>query len=102
MQTLTAPQVIRRAANLVRERGLAGRGVTLAGMVCWAVHGSPCRPRDLTPLESEHVAEALDCLEHALDSVTPAYERRAAAMGPRDVAHDLRTAAWALERSLSV
>jgi hypothetical protein len=110
----TAPEVIREAASLIAAKGfglmrgntIADRlgvfGINLSTAVSWAVHGSPCRPRDLTALEAEHVAEVLDLLEDDFRMPVDAYERRYADALPQHISHDLRCAAWNLENALGM
>ena len=110
----TAPEVIREAASLIASKGfglmrgstIADRlgvfGINLSTAVCWAVHGSPCRPRELNAVESEHVAEALDLIEDGLRMPIDAYERRYADALPQHISHDLRCVAWNLEAKLGM
>jgi hypothetical protein len=110
----TAPEVIREAASLIAQKGfglmrgstVADRlgvfGINLSTAVTWAVHGSPCRPRELNNIEAEHVAEALDLIEDGLRMPIDAYERRYADSYPQHIAHDLRCVAWNLEAQLGL
>lgn len=112
--TRTAPTLLREAARLINEHGwckLRGNqprslppgvfGLDLCVAACWAVHGSPCRPRDLDALESEMVAELLDTIEADLGMPVAAYEAKAAAVDPDQVSHDLRLIAWHVEAELN-
>lgn len=109
----TAPEVIREAASLIAAKGfglmrgnttadrLGVFGINLSTAVTWAVHGSPCRPRELDDVEAEHVAEALDLIEDGLRMPIDVYERRYADALPQHICHDLRCVAWNLEAELS-
>lgn len=87
--------------------GLAGCevgmfGLTLSAATCWAVHGCLCRPRDLSELESEWVAEVLDCLEAGFAMSIAEYERQFSTAFPTNIAAELRMIAWNLECELAV
>jgi hypothetical protein len=115
-QTLpkTAPVVIREAAQLITEKGfnvmrgnttahhLGLFGISLVTAVTWAVHGGPCRQRDLSPQESEWVAEVLDQLADELRMEPTVYESRFCNALPQNISSDLRLAAWNLERKLGL
>lgn len=110
----TAPEVIREAAQLITEKGFSTMrgdttahrlgcfGVSLVGAVTWAVHGSPCRQRDLVGNEPEWIAEVLDQLASELRMEPTVYEQRYCNALPQNVSSDLRLAAWNLERKLGL
>jgi len=77
-------------------------GVSITGAVTWAVHGAPCRQRDLVGMESEWVAEVLDQLAEELRMEPTVYERKHCNALPQLVCSDLRLAAWNLERKLGM
>lgn len=72
----------------------------LATAAVWAVHGSPCRPRDLAPGEDVLVAEVCDTLEDRLGKTLPAYEADHADADAGDIAFDLAWVAFEVEREL--
>jgi cytochrome c553 len=75
--TSTAATLIWDQAYLIAAataRGASAVDLTTSAM--WAVHGSPCRARDLDRVEAEHVAELLDTIEAYLGATIPEYQAR--------------------------
>lgn len=110
---LRAPDYIKIAAGLITEHGWCGSnadpighdqppGLTLATAAIWAVGGAGCQPRDLTPEQSERVAEVLDHVEDRLGLGVSVgeYERHAAGASPHSVAFELLVAAVRIEMGL--
>jgi len=109
---LTAPDLIRRVARLISDHGWgsgAGAGITprpgvsgldLAAAARWAVHGSPCRSRDLSDIEAVHVAEVLDHIEAGLEMPVAEYERRHVDAAPRTISIELLAIAWVVATEL--
>lgn len=108
----TAVTIIRREADLIERHGwcrkiadnLAARrgifGLNLSLAACWAVHGEPCQPKELTEAESAKVAEILDIIEAGLRMRLLDYEAKYADALAAHVANDLRLVAYNLAQEL--
>lgn len=105
----TAADIVWREAMFIAEFGwhgdtspLEAPALDLATGALWAVHGSPCRPRDLTELESEHAAEVLDLIEYVSGRTITELEAQHTHSSTSDVVIELSKVAWDLRRELEI
>lgn len=110
---LRAPDYIKIASSLIAEYGWCGSnadpigedgppGLNLARAAVWSVGGVGCLARDLTPEQSDSVAEVVDHFEGPLgfDAPLGCCEQRLAGVSAANVACELLLAAVRYESAL--